>query len=39
MSDKLAISVGFEVRNNSKIPPGDSEETDTTTTVNLVYNF
>lgn len=39
MTDKLAISVGFEVRNNSKLPPGDSESTDTITTVNLVYNF
>lgn len=39
MTDKLAISVGFEVRNNSKLPPGDSESTDTVTTVNLVYNF
>ena len=39
MTEKLAISVGFEVRNNSKLPPGDSESTDTITTVNLVYNF
>jgi putative salt-induced outer membrane protein len=39
MNQKLAISVGFEMRNNSKVPPGDTEKTDTVTTVNLVYNF
>ncbi len=39
MSDKFAVKVGFELRNNTKVPPGDSEKTDTTTTVNLVYNF
>jgi putative salt-induced outer membrane protein len=39
MNEKLAISVGFEVRNNTEVPPGDSESTDTITTVNLVYNF
>lgn len=39
MNDKLAVSVGFEVRNNTEVPPGDSEATDTITTVNLVYNF
>jgi len=39
MNARLAIKLGFEVRNNSKVPPGVSDKTDTTTTVNLVYNF
>jgi putative salt-induced outer membrane protein len=39
MNSKFAIKVGFEARNNTKVPPGDSEKTDTKTTVNLVYNF
>jgi putative salt-induced outer membrane protein len=39
MTTKFALKVGFEARTNSKLPPGDSENTDTITTVNLVYNF
>jgi putative salt-induced outer membrane protein len=39
MTDRMAVKLGFEVRNNSKIPPGDSENTDTVTSVNLVYDF
>lgn len=39
MTDKFAIKLGYELRNNSKIPPGDTEKTDTITSVNLVYNF
>ncbi|MGB5293137.1 MAG: DUF481 domain-containing protein [Lysobacterales bacterium] len=39
MTDAFAIKVGFELRNNSKVPPGDTEKTDTITSVNLVYNF
>jgi len=39
MTDKFAIKLGFEARNNTKIPPGDSEHTDTITSANLVYNF
>lgn len=39
MNSKFALKVGFEIRNNSKLPPGESENTDTITTVNLVYNF
>jgi putative salt-induced outer membrane protein len=39
MTDKFAVKLGFEIRNNSKVPPGDSENTDTITTMNLVYNF
>ena len=39
MTQRLAVKLGFEVRNNTDLPPGDSEHTDTTTTVNLVYNF
>ncbi len=39
MTESFALKIGFEVRNNSKVPPGDSEKTDTVTTMNLVYNF
>jgi putative salt-induced outer membrane protein len=39
MSDKFAVKIGYELRNNNKIPPGNTDKTDTTTTVNLVYNF
>jgi len=39
MTDAFAVKLGFELRNNSKVPPGDSEKTDTITSVNLVYNF
>jgi putative salt-induced outer membrane protein len=39
MTEKFAVKLGFQVRNNSKLPPGDSENTDTVTTVNLVYGF
>lgn len=39
MTQRLAVKLGFEVRNNTQLPPGDSESTDTTTTVNLLYNF
>ena len=39
MTDKFAVKLGFEARNNTDIPPGDSEHTDTITSVNLVYNF
>lgn len=39
MNSKFALKVGFEARNNSKLPPGESEKTDTITTVNLVYKF
>jgi putative salt-induced outer membrane protein len=39
MTDAFAMKVGFELRNNSNVPPGDSEKTDTITSVNLVYNF
>jgi putative salt-induced outer membrane protein len=38
MSEKLALSAGFGVRNNSK-PPAGLKELDTTTTLNLVYGF
>ncbi len=38
MTDRFAIKLGFEVRNNSKVAPG-TKKTDTTTTANLVYNF
>ena len=39
MTDAFAVKLGFELRNNSKVPPGDTEKTDTITSVNLVYNF
>ena len=39
MTDAFAVKFGFELRNNSEIPPGDSDKTDTVTSVNLVYNF
>ena len=39
MTDAFAVKLGFELRNNSKVPPGDTKKTDTVTSVNLVYNF
>jgi len=39
MTDKFAVKLGFEARNNSKIPPGDTEHTDTITSANIVYSF
>ena len=39
MTDTFALKLGFEVRNNTDIPPGDSEHTDTITSANIVYNF
>ena len=39
MTDRFAVKLGFEARNNTNIPPGDTEDTDTITSVNLVYNF
>lgn len=39
MNDRFAIKLGFQIRNNSDIPPGDTEKTDTITSANLVYNF
>lgn len=39
MTKTLALKLSFEVRNNTQLPPGETENTDTTTTVNLVYNF
>ncbi len=41
MTDKFAVKLGFEIRNNTEVPQDieDSENTDTITSVNLVYNF
>jgi len=41
MTEKFAVKVGFEVRHNTDVPTDieDSENTDTITSVNLVYNF
>jgi len=38
MTEVLALSVGYQVRHNTD-PPAGFEETDTLTTVNLVYEF
>jgi putative salt-induced outer membrane protein len=39
MTDRMAIKFGFEARHNTEIPPGDSKNTDTITSANVVYNF
>jgi len=39
MTEKFALKLGFELRNNTTVPPGDSEKTDTVTSANLVYKF
>ncbi|GMR15676.1 MAG: DUF481 domain-containing protein [Gammaproteobacteria bacterium] len=39
MTERFALKLGWELRNNSKVPPGDTVKTDTVTTMNLVYNF
>jgi len=39
MTDSFAVKLGFEARNNTSIPPGDSKHTDTISSVNLVYDF
>ena len=39
MTDRFAIKLAFQARNNTNIPPGDSEHTDTITSANVVYNF
>jgi putative salt-induced outer membrane protein len=38
MTDVLALAVGYSVRHNSDAPAG-FEETDTLTTINLVYEI
>ena len=38
MTDVLALAVGFSVRHNTD-PPVGFEETDTLTTINLVYEI
>jgi len=41
MTEKFAVKLGFEVRHNTDVPIDidDSKNTDTITSVNLVYNF
>ena len=39
MTDRFAVKLGFQARHNTDIPPGDSENTDTITSANVVYNF
>jgi putative salt-induced outer membrane protein len=38
MSDKLGLAAGYDVHHNSKPPPG-KKNTDTVTTLNLVFSF
>jgi putative salt-induced outer membrane protein YdiY len=38
MTDVLALAVGFSVRHNTA-PPSEFQETDTLTTINLVYEI
>jgi putative salt-induced outer membrane protein YdiY len=38
ISNKLALSVGYSVQDNTK-PPGGLKKLDTLETVNLVYSF
>lgn len=38
MNDKLAMKFGFQIRHNTDVPVG-TDDTDTLTTANLVYNF
>ena len=38
MTQKMALKLGFQVRYNSDVQPG-TQNTDTLTTTNLVYNF
>jgi len=41
MTDRFALKLGFELRHNTDVPDdiADSENTDTITSANLVYNF
>jgi putative salt-induced outer membrane protein len=39
MSERFALKLGYEIRNNTDIPVSVTDKTDTTTTMNLVYNF
>ncbi len=39
MTDAFAVKLGWQMRHNSKIPPEDEHNTDTVTSINLVYNF
>ncbi len=41
MTDRFAVKLGYEIRHNTDVPDDieDSENTDTVTSVNLVYNF
>jgi len=39
MTEKFALKLGFELRNNSTVPAGNSKKTDTVTSANLVYKF
>ena len=38
MNDRFALKFGFEYRHNSDVAPG-TDDTDTITSANLVYNF
>ncbi len=39
MTSRFAVKLGFELRNNTDVPAGGTEKTDTITSANLVYNF
>jgi len=39
MTDAFAIRLGYELRNNSSLPPGDTVKKDTITSANIVYSF
>lgn len=39
INSRFAVSVAFQVRHNTELPPGAIDDTDTQFTTNLVYNF
>lgn len=39
MTETFAVKLGWQMRHNSDIPPDDEHNTDTVTSINLVYNF
>lgn len=39
INSKFAVKASYQIRHNSELPLGDTENTDTQFTTNLVYNF
>jgi len=39
INSKFALKAAFQVRHNTDVPPGTTDDTDTQFTTNLVYNF